>query len=145
MYTLLKTDALFETMESDYYEHCYTEQVLIRGRCAITNSPESVSQLINGYQFDVLSEFNTKEEAERARDTYIIHGKISIAESAPIIVEEVAIPKVEEPIIPTTPRIKLQRIMTDTKTDGMNVPWYGSNIKIVREKNEVNNEKESKS
>jgi hypothetical protein len=135
MYTLLHTKAVEDTMLSDYFEHCYEERVLVRGRCTITNNPNTISQLKRGYQFEPLAEYQTKEEAETAREHFIKHGVLSLVEEAPPVVEEPVIEKIAD--LPKTPRIKIQKIMKDRAEAGgpdMQVPWFGNNLKIVREK-----------
>jgi hypothetical protein len=137
MYTLLHTDAIEDTMMDDYYEYCYSEQVLVHGRCVITSVPESIQQLQTGYQFSPLGNFSTKEEAEQARDNYIKYGTLSTTEKAPPIISD------PEPVVevisalPAAPRNKLQKIMQDQNKNSsdMQIPWFGTNLKIVQNKN----------
>lgn len=143
MYTLLETKAVEDTMLADYTEHCYAEQVLVHGRCAITCNPATVSQLIRGYQFEPVGDFPTQTEAESARERYLATGTIDIFDPSQVKEEEIKvipdnpIPSVNEPLsaLPSKPRFKLQKTMqAESNKDGaMQVPWFGSNLKIVRE------------
>lgn len=146
MYTLLHTDAVDDTMLNEYREYCYSEEVLVRGRCTITCVPESVSQLVNGYQFEVLAEYPTKQEAEVAWDCYVKYQSlVPIEPSLPV--ESVPSTELDIPIelaLPEKPLIKLQKIMKerlDNEPDNL-VPWFGNNLKIVRENKGENDESE---